>query len=160
MSIEPLDVVDFVVNQGHGVRGLSAMGLAQVPSKYVQPPEEQFEASKVLTDESIPEIDVSDMDNDLTRSSLCDAAALYGVFYVVNHGIPLEVMEKLQSAAHRFFELPTEEKVKYKTEYEGAKLGTSFNHVKEKVMEWKDFLSHRFTTDEEAASQTWPPFCR
>ncbi|KAL8162538.1 hypothetical protein V2J09_014027 [Rumex salicifolius] len=163
MSKEPLDVVDFVVHKGHGVRGLAKTGLDRVPDNYVQPEEERFDPSKVVVDESIPVIDVSDWDDPEAAKSICDAAARSGFFQIVGHGVSTEALDEVKGAVHRFFELPTEEKVKYKTEAlattGGAKLGTSFSPGNEKVLEWKDSLSLHYTTN-EAASQKWPPVCR
>ncbi|KAL9260868.1 Bi-functional coumaroyl CoA and feruloyl CoA ortho-hydroxylase F6H2-2-1-like protein [Drosera capensis] len=166
MPSESLDVHDFVVNKGHGVRGLSAMGLRKVPNQYVQPLEERLDAAKVINNESIPIIDVSNWDDQNVADSICEAAKKYGFFQLINHEIPEEVLDKVQAAAHRFFEQPTEEKLKYKRDPTAggtAKLGTSFSPNKEKVMEWKDYLSLQYfagdgSSDKNAAD--WPSICK
>ncbi|GMG99969.1 hypothetical protein Nepgr_001809 [Nepenthes gracilis] len=162
MASESLDVVDFVVNKGHGVRGLAEMSLKVVPSNYVQPFEERLDATQVVSDESIPVVDVSNWDDQRVADSICDASRNYGFFQIINHGIPEEVLAEVQAAAHRFFEMPTEEKVKFKRDACGggiAKLGTSFSPGKEKVMEWKDYLSLEYFSDETAATD-WPSICK
>lgn len=162
MAKEPLDVMDFVLNKGHGVRGLASMGLNHVPDKYLQPPEERLDAARVAIDnvESIPIIDVSNLE--ASAEPICDAATRYGFFQIVNHGVPMEVLDEVQASVHRFFELPVEEKVKYKEGelgYGHAKFVSSFSPLNEKVLEWKDCLSLNYTND-EVASQNWPPTCK
>ncbi|GMH13044.1 hypothetical protein Nepgr_014885 [Nepenthes gracilis] len=162
MLTESLDVVDFVVNKGNGVRGLAEMGLQSVPNQYVQPVEERIDGAKVVSDESIPIIDVSSWDDPTVTDSICVASRKYGFFQIINHGIPTEVLEKVQAAAHRFFEMPMEDKIKYKRDLAAsgtAKLGTSFSPGKEKVMEWKDYLSLQYFT-EGIAAVDWPPICK
>ncbi|GAB2277120.1 hypothetical protein Dimus_011827 [Dionaea muscipula] len=164
MSTQAIDIVDFIVNKGHGVSGLAIMGVKDVPNRYIQPPEERLDATNVVCDEPIPIIDVSDEDDATLGDSICEAARKYGFFQIINHGIPIEVLDDVQAAVHQFFELPTEEKIKYKRnpcEKGMAKLGTSFNPSKEKVMEWKDYLNLLYLfSEEEEATADWPPICR
>ncbi|GMH11440.1 hypothetical protein Nepgr_013281 [Nepenthes gracilis] len=163
MPLESFDVVDYVVNKGHGVKGLAAMGLTTVPRNYVQPFEERLEATKDnVSDESIPVVDVSNWDDPAVADSICEASRKYGFFQIINHGIPVEVLDEVQAAAHRFFEMPAAEKVKFKRDPTApgtAKLGTSFSPSKEKVMEWKDYLSLQYFSEETAAAD-WPPICK
>ena len=56
------DITDFVVNQGHGVKGLSEMKLLSIPKQFIQPPEERIDASKVVCEECIPVIDMACLD--------------------------------------------------------------------------------------------------
>ncbi|GAB2277118.1 hypothetical protein Dimus_011825 [Dionaea muscipula] len=164
MPSESLDVVEYVVDQGHGVRGLSNIGLKSVPTQYVQPLEERLDATKIVYDESIPIIDVSNWDNPAVADAICAASRKYGFFQIINHEIPVDELEKVQAAAHGFFEQPTEEKIKYKKDLLGkgstAKMGTSFSPYKEKVMEWKDYLSLQCFSQDPTAGADWPPICR
>jgi isopenicillin N synthase-like dioxygenase len=45
-------------------------------------------------------------------SQLLEAAESWGFFVVVNHGISLELISRMQAHAHRFFQLPLQEKLK------------------------------------------------
>ncbi|GAB2277101.1 hypothetical protein Dimus_011809 [Dionaea muscipula] len=164
MPSESLDVVEYVVEQFHGVRGLSNIGLKSVPTEYVQPLEERLDAMKIVYDESIPIIDVSNWDDPAVAAAICAASRKYGFFQIINHEIPDDELEKLQAAAHRFFEQPTEEKIKYKKDPLGkgstAKMGTSFSPYKEKVMEWKDYIGLQCSLRDPTAGADWPPICR
>ncbi|GAB4852532.1 hypothetical protein Ancab_040547 [Ancistrocladus abbreviatus] len=162
MPTNTFDVVDFVVNKGHGVSGLAEMGLKSVPDQYIQPVEERLESVKLLTDESIPIIDVCNWKDQTVCDAICNASKKYGFFQIINHGIPMKVLEEIQAAAHRFFQLPTKEKVKYKADDfkpGTAKLETSFVPDIDKILEWRDYLSMHYV-DEETASANWPPVCK
>lgn len=45
-------------------------------------------------------------------SQVLEAAESWGFFGVVNHGISLELINRMQAHAHRFFQLPLQEKLK------------------------------------------------
>ncbi|XP_040991858.1 bi-functional coumaroyl CoA and feruloyl CoA ortho-hydroxylase F6H2-2-1-like [Juglans microcarpa x Juglans regia] len=156
------DVIDFVVRKGNGITGLVELGIESVPERYIQPQEERFDPSKVETDESIPSIDVSNWDDPKVADSICDAASKRGFFQIINHGVPLEVLEDMKNAAHRFFQLPVEERKKYLKENspsESVCLVTSFSTQAEKVLEWKDSLKLVWVSENEA-SAVWPPACK
>ena len=82
----------------------------------------------------------------------------------MNHGVPLELLDKLIKAAHAFFRLSPEKKAAYRSEANlnqrlNVKYGTSFIPEKEEALEWKDFISMRYSNDEDAL-QDWPHECR
>ncbi|KAF2320396.1 hypothetical protein GH714_027389 [Hevea brasiliensis] len=94
--------------------------------------------------------------------SVCEAAEKFGFFQLVNHGVPLEVLDGVKDATHRFFGLPAEEKKKYSKELSSTnsvRFGTSFSPDAEKALEWKDYLS-LFYVSEEEASALWPSACK
>nr|GLL31750.1 feruloyl CoA ortho-hydroxylase 1-like [Ipomoea trifida] len=156
------DINDFVVKQGHGVKGLSELGLQTLPNQYVHPPEERLSSMDVVSDDSIPVIDVSNWEDPKVAKLICEAAEKRGFFQIVNHGIPIEMLEKAKAATYRFFREPAEEKKKYSKENcptSHVRYSTSFLPQIEKALEWKDHLSMFYVSDEEAA-QYWPPSCR
>ncbi|OIS98477.1 PREDICTED: feruloyl CoA ortho-hydroxylase 2-like [Nicotiana attenuata] len=164
LSSNTWNVKNFVVNEGHGVKGLADMGIQTLPKQYIQPLEERIYASNVkLAEElSIPVIDMSNWNDPNVANSICNAAEEWGFFQIVNHGIPIQVFENVKDATHRFFALPAEEKIKYSKEYSSTnnvRFGTSFTPQAEKALEWKDYLSLFYVSDEEAAD-FWPPACR
>ena len=156
------DVIDFVVHKGNGIKGLVDTGLETVPEPYIQPLEERLDPTKFQPENSIPIIDVSNWDDPKVVNSICDAASKWGFFQIVNHGVPLEVLENLKNAAHSFFQLPSEERKKYLKENspsEAVCLGTSFSPQAEKVLEWKDLLRLSWVSEDQA-SAFWPPVCK
>ncbi|KAF3531153.1 hypothetical protein DY000_02043213 [Brassica cretica] len=128
---DPAEVTEFVVNQGNGVKGLSETGIKALPDQYIQPFEERLINKFVNeTDEAIPVIDMSNPDEGKVAKAICDAAEKWGFFQVINHGVPLEVLDNVKAATHRFFNLPVEEKSKYTKENSlstNVRFGTSFS---------------------------------
>ncbi|MED6110111.1 hypothetical protein PIB30_039920 [Stylosanthes scabra] len=119
--------------------------------------------NKVVPQESIPIIDMSNNNNcEEVEDAICDAAEKWGFFQVINHGVPIQVLEDMKDATYRFFELPAEEKVKYSKENSGTNnvsYGSSFSPDAKKASEWKDYLSLLYVSEDEAQA-TWPRACR
>ena len=88
---ESLDITDFVVTKGNGVKGLSEMGPKTLPRQYIQPLEERISVNNITTLESIPIIDMSNWDKPKVSESICDAVERWGFFQIINHGVPNEV---------------------------------------------------------------------
>lgn len=149
---------NFVVRDGYGVKGMVDLGLDKVPEQYIQPHHERIDKLKASCYDR-PPIDLSMLDGP-RRSQvvglIAEAAETVGFFQVVNHGVPVEVMESVKTAAREFFGQPPEKKAVYR---KGVRYGTSFLPQIEKALEWKDYLSMAYTTDAEAL-QFWPIDCK
>ncbi|KAG5598854.1 hypothetical protein H5410_030224, partial [Solanum commersonii] len=83
----------------------------------------------------------------------------WGCFQIINHGIPIKV-EDLKEAAHKFFELPAEEKVKYcKDNYSADESVLMFSSaIGEKNvtnLEWRDSIKHGCNPQNDC--NLWPP---
>ncbi|KAL0418416.1 UNVERIFIED_CONTAM: G2/mitotic-specific cyclin S13-6 [Sesamum radiatum] len=160
---EPDNLIDFMLNKGNGVKGLSQINLKQIPDRFIQPPEERLDHIQIAIQESVPVIDVSRWNDPGVAESICQAAAKWGFFQIINHGIPDEVLENVKRAAHDFFELPVEERRRYLKENSPSHtvmLKTSFSPLAEKVLEWKDYLMHFCDGQENEHSKFWPPVSR
>lgn len=158
------EIINFVVNKGNGVNGLVETGIETVPQLYILPTEERLEANKVVTQESIPVIDVSKWDDPKVAESICEAARKWGFFQIINHGVPLEVLNNVKEAGHRFFGLPNKERKKYQMGFsptDTVALKTSFVPEAESVLEWIDLLSFRFVLNrDQESSALWPSICK
>ncbi|KAI3706320.1 hypothetical protein L6452_23973 [Arctium lappa] len=154
----PLSILDFVVNKGHGVKGLAESGLDTLPHQYIQPPHERFDTTtneEASPNDCIPVINMSNWGDPKVAEAICDAAQKWGFFPIVNHGVPIHVLEDVEDATHQFYKLPAQEKHKYSKQQSvtnRVRFGTSFTPEAEKALEWKDFLSLFFVSDDEAAS--------
>ncbi|KAG5598823.1 hypothetical protein H5410_030193 [Solanum commersonii] len=107
------DILDFVIKKVNGIKGLVDRNLEMIPNQCIQPKEHRLDESQIDNQESIPTIDLSNFDDLNVEQSIQEAANKRGCFRIINHGIPIEVLEDLKDAAHKFFELPAKEKVKY-----------------------------------------------
>ncbi|XP_021287794.1 feruloyl CoA ortho-hydroxylase 1-like [Herrania umbratica] len=155
---------NFVVRDGNGVKGMVDLGLSKVPQAYMQPPKERIDKQNASKQEQ-PPIDLSRLggpDHDEVAREIVRAAETLGFFQVVNHGVPVELLESLKDTAHNFFSLPPERKAIYRTEVSPTplvKYGTSFVPEKERALEWKDYISMQYTSEAEALEH-WPIECR
>ncbi|KAL2933325.1 F6'H2: Feruloyl CoA ortho-hydroxylase 2 [Bienertia sinuspersici] len=156
------DLTEFLIKAGHGVKGLSETELGDLPQQYIQPQSERPSCMKIMDESSIPIIDVSNWDDPMVVKSVCDAAHKWGFFQIINHGIPLEVLENVKLATLAFFSLPPEEKrnyFKHTSPSNHVRLSTSFIPEAENALEWKDYLSLFYVSDVEALT-LWPAVCR
>ncbi|KAI3740620.1 hypothetical protein L2E82_31090 [Cichorium intybus] len=156
------ELKQFVVDEGHGVKGVSDLNLKTLPELFIQPVERRLDTSKVLSHELIPVIDLSNHEDPNVIKSVCDAAEKWGFFQIVNHGVPLSIIQGIKDATHKFFELSTAEKKKYLSQNSPSKnvrFLTSFNPDVDKAYEWKDHLSCFYVSEEEAL-EFWPSICK
>nr|QNC43973.1 flavonol synthase [Freesia hybrid cultivar] len=140
--------------------GMATMqSIDAIPSEFVWPEDEQ--PGKTTFDQAldIPIIDLSIV-NDASHA-ICDASREFGMFQVINHNIPKEVIAELQSAGKRFFELSPEEKESYANgkakqarSYEGY--GTNIHKDSEGKKAWSDFLFHNVWPPSAISYDVWP----
>lgn len=155
---------NFVVRDGYGIKGMVDLGLDKVPEQYIQPQHERIDKLNASSCDR-PPIDLSMLDGP-QRSQvvelIAEAAETVGFFQVVNHGVPIQVLESVKMAAHEFFGQPPEKKAVYRKGVSPSpyvKYGTSFVPEKEKALEWKDYVSMVYTTDADAL-EFWPNQCK
>ncbi|PNT48598.1 hypothetical protein POPTR_002G086700v4 [Populus trichocarpa] len=107
----------------------------------------------------VPVIDVSDPDEEKITRLIADASREWGMFQIVNHGIPSEVISKLQSVGRAFFELPQVEKELY-AKPPGAKSIEGYGTFLQKEVEgkkgWVDHLFHRIWPPPAINYRFWP----
>ncbi|KAI3498423.1 hypothetical protein L1887_34198 [Cichorium endivia] len=133
---------------------ISAMTLTldhdeNIPERYVLPLLQRPNPS--LMDHpstNLPVIDLSLLNDPLRRSQAINeihaACNKLGFFQVINHGIPISVMQDALDTAKDFFNLPSKEKTRFASANvrEPVRYGTSMNHGIDKVFCWRDFIKH------------------
>lgn len=107
----------------------------------------------------IPTIDLSDPDTEKVVRLMAEASREWGIFQVVNHGIPDDVISKLQAVGKEFFELPQEEKEAYakipgSQSYEGY--GSKLQKEVEGRKSWVDHLFHIIWPPSSINYSFWP----
>ncbi|KAF2294152.1 hypothetical protein GH714_007926 [Hevea brasiliensis] len=78
------------------------------------------------------------------KESVCEAAEKFGFFQLVNHGVPLEVLEGVKDATHRFFGLPAAVKRKYSKELSpsnSVRFGDCLEYMKKSEILCKKLLT-------------------
>ncbi|KAG6511797.1 flavonol synthase 1-like [Zingiber officinale] len=134
------------------VQAIASLSAAanDIPAEFVRPEHEQPGFTTYRG--PAPEIPVVDLAGEADRGALATrvaaAAREWGIFQVVNHGIPAEVVRELQRVGKAFFELPPEEKEKYASKPGSTEgYGTKLQKDLEGKKAWVDFLFHNI----------WPP---
>ncbi|KAK1620134.1 hypothetical protein QYE76_025651 [Lolium multiflorum] len=107
-----------------------------------------------------PEIPVIDMSSPHAGRAMAGAAREWGIFQVVNHGVPVEAVSELQRVGREFFALPQAEKQRYamdpssgKTEGYGSTLQRDGPDGKKT---WADFLFHNIAPPSAVNHAVWP----
>ena len=101
-----------------GVKGLVDAGVTEVPRMFHHPQDEhsiQDPSDPEGTKLSIPVIDLEGLFDSSTKqkeivAKIGEASETWGFFQIVNHGIPVDVLEEVKNGIRRFFEQDTEVK--------------------------------------------------
>ncbi|CAB4263447.1 unnamed protein product [Prunus armeniaca] len=102
-----------------GVKGLVDAGITVVPRIYLQPPD-QYSINKNFDSEatqfSVPVIDLEGLEFDRPTkhkeivTKVGEASETWGFFQIVNHGIPIDVLEEIKDGVRGFYEQDTQVK--------------------------------------------------
>ncbi|XP_077212372.1 jasmonate-induced oxygenase 2-like [Tasmannia lanceolata] len=126
------------------VQALAESGLEALPLRYIR---DQTPVTSA-TSQAPPVVDLSTFATSGTpRQSmlqlLSSACKEWGVFQLVNHGIPGELLASAMAVSRSFFDLPMEEKLKYANDpvsYQGY--GSRMGVKKDITLDWNDYFFH------------------
>lgn len=131
-----------------GVKGLNDAGLFKLPEIFVRPPEEvAAELKREKAQVEVPVIDLSSVDDGGRRKQIVEqvrsAAETWGFFQVVNHGIPLSVLDGMIDGVRAFIDQDVDEKKKYYSRDVTRSVGYNSNYdlFESKTASWRDTLS-------------------
>nr|ABK76317.1 anthocyanin synthase [Anthurium andraeanum] len=160
------------VPAGSRVESLASSGIQAIPLEYVRPAEERvsltdaLEAARRAEDgPQIPTVDVAGFSSgdEAARRACAEAvrraATDWGVMHVVNHGIPLELIRRMQAAGEAFFALPIEEKEKYANDQSSGNIqgyGSKLANNASGQLEWQDYFFHLIFPEDKADFSIWP----
>ncbi|PRQ25908.1 putative deacetoxyvindoline 4-hydroxylase [Rosa chinensis] len=151
-----------------GVKGIVHSGLTKIPPIFVHPPEE-LQRNNMNHDFRVPMIDLKGLDQSTERrkeviNEMSKAAEAWGFFQIVNHGVPLEVMEEVLKSVRRFHEQPHETKVEWYSRDFKKKAFNYFSNGDLKASTqagWRDSFSWQLQfPEDEGNSQALPQVCR
>ncbi|KAJ4954705.1 hypothetical protein NE237_011488 [Protea cynaroides] len=132
-----------------GVKGLVDSKVGNIPRIFIRPPEEFHEMTldSNQTHFQIPVIDLQGIHEDSVRrvevvNRVKEAAETTGFFQVVNHGIPLTVLEQMLQGIRRFNEQETQVKKQYYSRdiTRKVRFNSNFDLFKSKTANWRDTL--------------------
>ncbi|KAK7350511.1 hypothetical protein VNO77_09210 [Canavalia gladiata] len=129
-----------------GVKGLVDAGVNKIPTLFHHQ-HDKFEKASNLgnTCHVIPVIDLADIDKDPgKRQGLVDivkkASETWGFFQVVNHDIPVSVLEEMKNGVKRFHEMDTEAKKEFYTRDRliSFAYNSNFDLYSSPALNWRD----------------------
>ncbi|XP_061983890.1 1-aminocyclopropane-1-carboxylate oxidase homolog 3-like isoform X1 [Populus nigra] len=130
-----------------GVKGLIDNGITKIPKIFVHDKRSDVSSD---SDQSaaVPLIDLEGIDEDRSQRAkvvegVREACAEWGFFQVVNHGIPVSVLEEMISGVARFHEQDSEVKKEwYSRDYTRKVLyNSNFDLYQAPAANWRDTLS-------------------
>ncbi|KAL5975050.1 hypothetical protein ACLOJK_031726 [Asimina triloba] len=153
------------------VEKLSSDVLDAIPIEYVRPESERtsigdvFEEEKKMDGPQIPVVDLMGMqwDNEevlkKVEADMKKAATEWGVMHIINHGISVELMEKVRVAGKTFFDLPIEQKEMYANDQASGKIsgyGSKLANNACGQLEWEDYFFHLIFPEDKRDMSIWP----
>ncbi|GAB4844871.1 iron ascorbate-dependent oxidoreductase [Ancistrocladus abbreviatus] len=135
-------------------------GIDTIPSEFIRSETEQPAITTVHGSVlEVPAIDLGDPDEEKVVGLISKASTEWGLFQVVNHGIPSDVIRRLQELGRQFFELPQEEKDVYSKPDDAKDIegyGTKLQKEVEGKKGWVDHLFHRIWPPSKINYKFWP----
>ncbi|XVE74650.1 hypothetical protein DITRI_Ditri12bG0034300 [Diplodiscus trichospermus] len=131
-----------------GVKGLADSGLTAIPRIFIHPPETLSGLKPKPEPKSqsvvIPTVDLSGP-RSVVVEQVARAARSFGFFQIVNHGIPVQLLDGMIGSIRAFHEQPDEVKARFYTRNPGSGV-TFFSNVdlyQSKAASWRDTIQIR-----------------
>jgi isopenicillin N synthase-like dioxygenase len=119
-----------------------------LPEKYVFPPDKR-PGKHVFPDfKSIPTIDLEKADGPdkaVIVQQIFNASQEFGFFQVINHGVPLSLLDDTMNVFKEFFAMPAEYKASFYSNNVARKCriySSTMNYDNEEVHYWRDNFTH------------------
>eukprot|EP00253_Pinus_taeda_P001968 PITA_01968 len=126
------------------------LSVKELPSNYILPVAERPNANITVgtpLEYDLPVIDISGLEGPhrpKVVSAIGRACQENGFFQVINHGVEDSLIGEVMRVASEFFQLPIEERDRFASgdTMKAVRYGTSLNHMRDRVLCWRDFLKH------------------
>ncbi|KDP26555.1 hypothetical protein JCGZ_17713 [Jatropha curcas] len=148
-----------------GVKGLVDSGISKIPRFFIHPPENlQKSCSSSLL--KVPVIDFEGFDSCWRRrevvNEILNAAETWGFFQMVNHVIPVSVLDEMLVSVKRFHQQPQELKMEWYSRDSKRKVRYFCNGdllVNKAPANWRDTIAFDFQ-DGKLDPNFYPQICR
>ncbi|KAL3840915.1 hypothetical protein ACJIZ3_025506 [Penstemon smallii] len=148
-----------------GVKGLVDAGVTKVPRIFINENDHKQFGPTSDGISIVPIIDFNGINDAATRAQIVnkvkEASERYGIFQIINHELPLSIMDEMIEGVRRFNEQDTEVKKQYYTRDPTKKFqyNSNFNIYTLVAAAWKDnFLARLIPNPPD--SQELPDVCR
>ncbi|KAE8656315.1 Flavonol synthase/flavanone 3-hydroxylase [Hibiscus syriacus] len=133
------------------VQDIANLSKETIPEEFIRSINEQPALTRVIgTVLKVPIIDLRDPNEENLVKAIVEPSSNWGMFQVVNHGIPDETIRRLKEVGQAFFEIPQEEKEAY-TKPPGSQTIEGYGTKLKKEVEGKRYwVDHLF-------NKIWPP---
>ncbi|EEF48357.1 flavonol synthase/flavanone 3-hydroxylase [Ricinus communis] len=140
------------------VQGIASLSKDTIPEAFIRSENEQPATTTVHGVKlEVPVINLNDPDQEKVKRLIVEASKEWGMFQIIDHGIPSEIISKLQSVGKEFFELPQQEKEVYAKKPGGKEgYGTFLQKEMEGKKGWVDHLFHNIWPPSAINYQFWP----
>ncbi|KAI8560987.1 hypothetical protein RHMOL_Rhmol04G0299800 [Rhododendron molle] len=160
--------VQAFVDSKAGVKGLIDAGVVKVPTIFIRPQDELSEDLKSPPVEmQVPVIDLGNIGERYSRERVVNqvrcASEEWGFFQVVNHGIPLNVLEEMIDGIRMFHEEDPEVKRALYSQDRTKKVRFASNRgdlYKSKYLIWQDTLNINMLVSDHLDPDEIPKTCR
>ncbi|KAL5702339.1 hypothetical protein ACHQM5_027568 [Ranunculus cassubicifolius] len=139
-----------------GVKGLVDSGIQKVPKIFIRQSNELNQKSDFL----IPVIDLQGERHEVIEE-IKFASEKWGFFQVVNHGVPLGVLDEMIKGMHRFNEQDELKKDYYSRDpSKRVRFVSNYDLYKSKAANWRDTLTIQIRTPAQLNPKEIPSVCR
>ncbi|XP_074291047.1 1-aminocyclopropane-1-carboxylate oxidase homolog 1-like [Silene latifolia] len=153
-------------NTKAGAKGLVDSGIDTLPEIFIRPLDEvSGNCSIHAADLQVPMIDLLGLEKDENRKTIVEeirfASEKWGFFQVINHGIPLDVLDSMLKGVHMFHEQDSEVKKEfYSRDRKQVVYNSNYDLYKSKSANWRDSLIINNSYTGQLDSEMIPPICR
>ncbi|XVF38437.1 hypothetical protein REPUB_Repub20aG0101700 [Reevesia pubescens] len=148
-----------------GVKGLVDAGIVNIPKMFIRPAEELAAKEVGQINIEVPIIDLSKIQDGSRYKEIINevriASEEWGFFQVINHGIPLTVLDEMIDGVRMFHEQDLELKKEFYSREitKKVRFNSNFDLFKARTADWRDTLSLSFL-DSDPEPKELPAVCR